>query len=97
MSIATRVHGSDRTASSGETTARSLAELRPGESGHVIGWNAELDTAAVRRFEDLGFAVGVDVQVLRRAPLGDPFVYGVAGYEIAIRREHTRHLLVDIR
>src|SRR5579875_299965 len=95
MTIATRVRptgGSvDRVDHAG---TRPLAELRPGQSGVIVGWNAVLDRSSVRRFEDLGFADGAEVTVLRRAPLGDPFVYGIAGYEIAIRREHTRHLLV---
>ncbi|MGN6414587.1 FeoA family protein [Flexivirga sp.] len=76
---------------------RSLAEMRPGQSGVIVGWSGALDRAAVRRFEDLGFAEGAAVTVLRRAPLGDPFVYGVAGYEIAVRREHTRHVRVESR
>lgn len=76
---------------------RSLAELRPGQSARIVGWNPSLDASSVRRFEDLGFCPGAEVTVLRRAPLGDPFVYGVAGYELAVRREHARHLRVARR
>lgn len=72
----------------------SLAELRPGQSGVIIGWNAALEPSTIRRFEDLGFCAGAEVTVLRRAPLGDPFVYSVAGYELAVRREHARQLRV---
>lgn len=95
MTIATRAHPAGGTVDRDDDDAtRPLAELRPGQSGVIVGWNTELDRPAVRRFEDLGFADGAEVTVLRRAPLGDPCVYGIAGYEIAIRREHTRHLLV---
>lgn len=76
---------------------QSLAELKPGQAGVIVGWSASLDSSAVRRFEDLGFCSGADVTVVRRAPLGDPFVYSVAGYEMAVRREHARHLLVARR
>lgn len=75
-------------------TRRPLADLRPGQRGVIAGWSSALEPSAVRRFEDLGFCEGAEVSVLRRAPLGDPFVYGIAGYEVAVRREHTQHLLV---
>lgn len=99
MSLATWVRRSGSTHPTGGVTAshRSLAELRPGQAGVIVGWRETLDRAAVRRFEDLGFAEGADVSVLRRAPLGDPCVYAVAGSEIAVRGEHARHLLVDPR
>lgn len=88
---------SDSRIDQGPSTERSLAELKPGQIGVIVGWSDSLDSCSVRRFEDLGFCPGAEISVLRRAPLGDPFVYGVAGYEIAIRREHTRHLLVSRR
>lgn len=78
-------------------TRQPLAQLRPGQSGVIAGWSSALEQSAVRRFEDLGFCEGAEVSVLRRAPMGDPFVYGIAGCEIAIRREHARHLLVTRR
>lgn len=97
MSIATRVRSSHHTRVIDGAGQRTLADLRPGQTGVIAGWSALLEPAAVRRFEDLGFVDGAEVAVLRRAPLGDPFVYRVAGYEIAVRREHTRHLLVQPR
>lgn len=98
MTIAMRARGTGTDTDGGdETRHQSLADLRPGQRAVIIGWSAALDRTAIRRFEDLGFADGAEVSVLRRAPLGDPFVYAVAGYEIAVRREHTRHLLVEPR
>ena len=84
----------ERRATPGLGATRPLAELRPGQVGTIAAWGSELDPAAIRRFEDLGFCEGAEVTVLRRAPLGDPCVYGIAGYEIAVRRDHTKHLLV---
>ncbi|MGH3413341.1 MAG: FeoA family protein [Marmoricola sp.] len=63
----------------------TLAELGVGEEGVVAGFDDGLDPAMVRRFFDLGFAVGAPVRVVRRAPLRDPVVFAVADYEIALR------------
>ena len=35
----------------------------------------------------MGFVPGAEVTALRRAPAGDPTLYGIDGMEIAIRRE----------
>jgi Fe2+ transport system protein FeoA len=42
----------------------------------------------------LGFLPEATVEVLRRAPAGDPTVYRVEGAEIALRRETARYIQV---
>lgn len=66
-------------------TGLSLADLTRGDAGVVAGIEAA-DPAAAHRLLDLGFVPGTPVEVVRRAPLRDPVVYRVAGYEIALRR-----------
>lgn len=65
--------------------APALSDLARGEIGVVVGIEAA-DPAAAHRLLDLGFVPGTPVEVVRRAPLRDPVVYRVAGYEIALRR-----------
>ncbi len=48
--------------------------------------SGSVDCAISRRLVDLGFAPGTEVTVLRRAPLADPVIYQVSGYEVALRR-----------
>ena len=43
---------------------------------------------------DLGFTPGAEVQALRRAPLADPLMFRIAGYEIALRRAQARCIRV---
>lgn len=38
----------------------------------------------------MGFVVGKRVKVIRRAPLGDPIVYSLMGYEVSLRGEEAR-------
>jgi Fe2+ transport system protein FeoA len=42
----------------------------------------------------LGFLPEATIDVLRRAPAGDPTVYRVEGAEIALRQETARHIHV---
>ena len=45
-------------------------------------------------FMDLGFCVGTPVRAVRRAPLGDPCLYELRGYRIALRRGEARWIRV---
>ncbi len=88
----------DTTATSPGTPAAvqptSLAGLRPGHTAIVTGYAADGPAATLRRLVDLGFGVGETVDAVRRAPLGDPVVYRVAGYEVALRRTESRLITV---
>ena len=72
----------------------TLAELAPGRIGTVLSVRDDGGPTAARRLFDLGFAPGADVEVLRRAPLADPVIFRVAGYEVALRRVHAG--LIDV-
>jgi ferrous iron transport protein A len=61
---------------------------------------ATIDRAACsegvwRRLHEMGFDEGVDVEVLHRAPLGDPIALRVGNMTIAIRRAEAALILVD--
>jgi len=74
---------------------RSLADLGRGQTGVVVGIHDGGDPAVARRLVDLGFAPGTEVRMLRRAPLQDPVVFRVAGYDIALRGAQARCIKVD--
>jgi Fe2+ transport system protein FeoA len=61
-----------------------LDRLGPGETGRVAAILAPDPLAT--RLADLGFCPGTPVRVVRRAPLGDPVLYELRGYRIALRR-----------
>ena len=64
--------------------AISLADLRPGAAAVIL--EVDGDPKIGERLLDLGFTPGTPVAVVRRAPLGDPVVYELRGYRIALRR-----------
>lgn len=62
-----------------------LSELKVGESGVLVA--LDLRESVQNHLMHMGFVPDALVTVLRRAPAGDPTVYGVDGMEIALRHE----------
>lgn len=80
-------------------TRSALAELSPGSRGTVVALEHGDDDASgalARRLADLGFTPGTAVEVLRRAPLGDPVVYRVRNYDICLRDRQARSISVEV-
>ena len=62
----------------------SLADLRPGERGRIIG-HLGPDEPITQRLFQLGLLKGRRVEVIRRAPAGDPIEVRVLGYCLSLR------------
>jgi ferrous iron transport protein A len=73
--------------------ARSLAELAPGDRGRVVSVAGDADAA--RRLMDLGLIRGTTVEVVRRAPLGDPMEVKLRGFMLTLRRTEAEHITVE--
>lgn len=69
-----------------------LDQLTVGTAGKVysVGGDVELR----RRLLEMGFCNGTQVQVIRRAPLGDPIEYRLRGYHLSLRRDQAHHVRV---
>jgi ferrous iron transport protein A len=50
--------------------------------------------ALATRLQDLGLLPGTPVEVLRRAPFGDPLLVRLHGYRLALRHEEARRVEV---
>lgn len=44
---------------------------------------------------DMGITPGVDVKVIKVAPLGDPVEINVRGYELSLRKEEAARIEVQ--
>ncbi len=62
-----------------------LSDLTVGKSGILVA--LDLPESVQNHLMHMGFVQNATVTVLRRAPAGDPTVYGIDGLEIALRRE----------
>ncbi len=65
-----------------------LDELEVGACGTVVA--VEGDTEVRRRLLEMGFCNGAVVEVIRRAPLGDPIQFRLRGYHLSLRNEQAR-------
>ena len=72
----------------------ALAQLTPGTRATVVGTVPQANPAIVTRLGQLGFRATARVDVIRRAPLGDPTIYRVQDTELCLRRREAQ--LIEI-
>lgn len=72
----------------------TLADVSAGQTVVVRGLSHQAP-ATVDRLLDLGFLPGTPVQVIRRAPLGDPVTFEIRGYQLCLRKQDAQHVTVE--
>ena len=71
----------------------TLREVKVGDNVKVTKING---TGAVkRRIMDMGITKGVEIEVRRVAPLGDPIELTVRGYQLYIRKADAQMIEVE--
>lgn len=70
----------------------ALSELKVGTTAVVE--SLDLPNEVGHQLMHMGFAPEARVVVIRRAPAGDPTVYSIDGFEIALRKETARYIRV---
>ena len=71
----------------------TLDRLKTGTSGAVVSIDG--DDAIARRLNDLGFWPGTHVELVRKAPLGDPIEFSLRGYRLALRKQEARRVMIE--
>lgn len=71
----------------------ALSEMKVGGSGVLE--RVDLPDEISDHLAHLGFLPGASLEVLRRAPAGDPTVYRIDGVEVGLRNETARHILIE--
>ena len=72
---------------------KTLRESKVGDTVRVVKLHGE--GAVKRRIMDMGLTKGVDVQISKVAPLGDPIEVTVRGYELSIRKADAEMIEVE--
>lgn len=72
---------------------KTLKEVPVGQSATVKKLHGE--GAIKRRIMDMGLTRGVEVQVRKVAPLGDPIQINVRGYELSLRKDDAELVEVE--
>ena len=88
-----RERGKRRRRYKGQHEGPWLSDLEPGDSATVVHLHA---SCAVRqRLVDMGILPGVQLTLVRKAPLGDPVEIRVRGFSLSLRREEARAIEVE--
>lgn len=73
--------------------SQTLDKLRIGASATVVDVGGE--PALQQRLLEMGVLPGVEIQVVRFAPLGDPMEVKVMGYSLSLRKSEAAHVSVE--
>ncbi|SDB21967.1 ferrous iron transport protein A [Eubacterium oxidoreducens] len=76
-----------------ENAMKTLKDIKVGESCKVIKLHGE--GPVKRRIMDMGITKGVEINVRKVAPLGDPIELNIRGYELSIRKNDAEMIEVE--
>ncbi|MBC9721009.1 MAG: ferrous iron transport protein A [Lactobacillus sp.] len=72
---------------------KTLNDVKIGETAIVAKLNGQ--GALRRRIMDMGITKGTPIYLRKVAPLGDPVEITVRGYELSLRREDAKNIIVN--
>ncbi len=72
---------------------KTLRQTNIGDTVKVVKLHGE--GAVKRRIMDMGLTKGVEVQIRKVAPLGDPIEVTVRGYELSLRKADAEMIEVE--
>jgi ferrous iron transport protein A len=72
----------------------ALSNAKVGSAGVVE--RIDLPEEVSHHLAHLGFLPGTRVEILRRAPAGDPRVYRIDGVEVGLRNETAKHIFLRL-
>ena len=74
---------------------KKLSQLNSGEKGRVKCIKGK--PILKRRIMDMGVIVGADIEVKKKAPLGDPIDILVQNYHLSLRKEEANNIIVEVK
>lgn len=72
----------------------ALSSLDVGQSGTVN--DLKVEGAMLRRLLDIGIVSGTKLSCVMKSPLGDPTAYLVRGALIALRKEDSEKIVIEL-
>ena len=72
---------------------KTLREAKVGDTVKVIKLHGE--GAVKRRIMDMGITIGIEVYIMKAAPLGDPVEVTVRGYELSLRKADAEMIEIE--
>jgi ferrous iron transport protein A len=78
----------------GSMNVLALSDAKVGSAGVVE--RIDLPDEVSHYLAHLGFLPGTSVEILRRAPAGDPRVYRIDGVEVGLRNETAKYIFLRL-
>lgn len=69
-----------------------ICDLKIGEKGTIH--NIEGDPRLAKRLSALGCIEGTEIELKRVAPLGDPVILNLRGFDLAIRKKDAKNIFL---
>lgn len=73
--------------------AGTLAQLKPGQKALVT--DVQGDPGLQQRILEMGILPGVEIKLIRIAPLGDPMEFALLGYNLSLRKSEAACVTVE--
>lgn len=70
----------------------SICDLKPGESGFIHSVSG--DDKLIKRLQALGCIEGTEVFFKNTAPLGDPVIVNLRGFNLALRKKDAKKIFL---
>ncbi|MGP1523787.1 FeoA family protein [Treponema sp.] len=72
----------------------TVLDMKPGQKAAVVSVSTK-DELLKRRILDMGITPGVEVTMIKEAPLGDPLEVMLRGYQLSLRKNEARQIEVQ--
>lgn len=73
---------------------KTLNDFAPGEVGVVA---KIANTGKIkRRLYDMGVTPGAEIRLIKVAPLGDPMCVSLRGYELSLRKDEAKEVVMEV-
>ena len=74
---------------------KTLDQLVKGETGLIKSAGGE--GRIRRRLFDMGVTPGAEVYLRKKAPFGDPIEVTIRGYELTLRKDEAKNVVVEVK
>lgn len=71
----------------------TLKDLKKGDKSKVK--KVKGDGPTIRRIMDMGITKGTEIYIRKVAPLGDPIQVNLRGYELTLRKEDAKNIIME--
>ena len=74
---------------------KSLLDVNAGDEVTIVKYNDGGNTDLKRHLLGMGFVRGSKIKIQKVAPLGDPIEFKINGYDVCLRKEEAKNIIVE--